>query len=159
MTFCIEKSIWIAASPVAVFDAYCSPASVLCWLGARLTIEPRAGGPYAVDLGTLGVVDGTILEIERPHVLHHTSGDVGDTPGGRVQLTFVEEAGGTRLTLRHDGVAEKGAERIWDHHLARLAIVAGGGVPGPDFAQLGWSEEAVGLGYFTAWLEGCEDEA
>jgi len=159
MTVCIEKSIWIAASPEAVFDAYCSPDSALRWLGARLTIEPRVGGPYAVDMGTMGVVDGTIREIERPHVLHHTSGDVGETSGSLVQLTFAEEAGGTRLMLCHDGVAEGGAERIWDHHLARLAIVAGGGMPGPDFAQLGWSEEAAGLGYFTSWLEGCEDEA
>lgn len=159
MTICIEKSIWIAASPEAVFDAYCSPDSALRWLGAQLTIAPRLGGPYVVDMGTMGVVDGTIRKIERPHVLHHTSGDVGEAPGSLVQLSLAEEAGGTRLMLRHDGVAEEGAERIWDHHLARLAIVAGGGMPGPDFAQLGWSEEAVGLGYFTSWLEVCEDEA
>lgn len=159
MTVCIEKSIWIAASPEAVFDAYCSPASALRWLGARLTIEPRVGGPYVVDMGTMGVIDGTILEFERPQLLHHSSGDVGEMRGSLVQLTFAEEAGGTRLMLRHDGVAEEGAERIWDHHLARLGIVAGGGMPGSDFAQPGWSEAAAGLGYFTSWLEVCEDEA
>jgi uncharacterized protein YndB with AHSA1/START domain len=138
----IEKSLWIAAPPDAVFDAYCDPARAVRWLGFSLEFEPREGGRYAVNMELMGLVEGQVLEFDRPSFLHHTCGDVGETRGSHVRITFTEEAGGTRILLSHTGVRQEGADRIWDHHLARLAVVAAGGEPGfdPLLGEFGFSE-------------------
>jgi len=54
-----------------------------------------------------------------------------DLPPGtsRVEVTLTDEAGGTRVTVRHSGLPDDLVERSltgWDAHLGRLDAVAGG---------------------------------
>ena len=63
-------------------------------------------------------------------------------PGStRLVVTLTAERGGTRLDLEHSGLAPEETTKHaagWPHFLARLAIVAAGGDPGPDpFANAG----------------------
>lgn len=132
----VEKSFWIAATPEALFHLYTNGEAAKAWLGLELTIEPFEGGRYVLDMNLGGISEGQVLELERPARIHHTVSDTGEGRGGHIRLTLEEEGGGTRLTLLHSGFADGAgaayASRTWDHHLARLAIAATGGYPGPD---------------------------
>ena len=136
MSACVEKSIWIAASPEAVFDLYVDGAQAKAWLGLDMTLEPFEGGRYSLDMELGGIVEGQVLAIDRPNHIHHTVSDMDDASGSEIKLQFAEEGGGTRVRLRHWELATEEsavyAGRTWDHHLARLAVVATGGAPGPD---------------------------
>jgi len=59
------------------------------------------------------------------------------TPGStRVEITLEPDGDKTRLRLAHSGLPDDDAvaQHIhgWDHYLARLAVVAGGGQVDPD---------------------------
>jgi hypothetical protein len=51
-------------------------------------------------------------------------------------VTIAPEDGGTRLTLRHDGLPNaeltEGHQIAWETYLPRLAIRVADGDPGPD---------------------------
>ncbi|MGH3179316.1 MAG: SRPBCC domain-containing protein, partial [Streptosporangiaceae bacterium] len=51
-------------------------------------------------------------------------------------VTLEDDAGGTRLTLRHENLPSEslreGHDVAWDTYLPRLAVRAAGGDPGPD---------------------------
>ena len=52
-----------------------------------------------------------------------------------VEITIVEEEGGSLITLTHRDLPEEEREihtQGWSHYLPRLATVAEGGEPGPD---------------------------
>jgi uncharacterized protein YndB with AHSA1/START domain len=101
------------------------------------------------------VAAGTFLEVDSPqrvvftwgwadseaaeHVLHDRSGeDDGTLPAGstRVVVTLEEDAGGTRVTVRHHDLPTeqlRDAHRVaWRTYLDRLPVRIAGGDPGPD---------------------------
>jgi hypothetical protein len=63
-----------------------------------------------------------------------------DLPPGSstVEITFVEDGDGTIVRLRHDRLPTDLPRQQhalgWRHYLERLAIVALGGDPGPDWS-------------------------
>ena len=72
-------------------------------------------------------------------------GNQASPPGtSLVELDLVERNGGTLLRMTHTGlpdtarVASHGTG--WAHYLERLAVVAGGGDPGPDLGPQGRQE-------------------
>ena len=114
----ILATVAIAASPERVFRALGSEEIVKWWGSAetyrttKWTGDLRVGGAWRTDgVGADGQpfsVGGEFLEIDPPHKLVHTWRP--DWDGGNVTtVTYWLEpiAGGTRVTLRHEGFAAR----------------------------------------------------
>jgi uncharacterized protein YndB with AHSA1/START domain len=91
---------------------------------AHHIVEPRVGGRYRVSMIADGgphagtyTVAGTYLEIVRNEriVQTHTWEQEDGTPGPetRVTITFRDAAGGTQVTIRHEGLS--GPEEVASH--------------------------------------------
>ena len=136
----LEVSVHIAATPETVFPYFTDPARYAQWMGNHATLDPVAGGAYRVRMRGGVEAAGEFLEIDPPHRLVFTWGWTRDhavAPGStRVVVTFEAEDGGTRVLLRHHDLPDDeqvGHHRKgWELYLARLAILASGGDPGPD---------------------------
>ena len=114
----ILATVEIAAPPERVFHALTSEEIVEWWGSAetyrttKWSGDLRVGGAWRTDgIGADGKrfsVGGEFVEIDPPRKLVHTWR--ADWDGGNVTtVTFRLEpiAGGTRLTLRHEGFAER----------------------------------------------------
>lgn len=125
-------------------------------MGSQATLDPVVGGTFEVHMPDGFRAAGTFLRVEPPHqvaftwgfadeaaalhVLHEPAeaSSVGAMPAGstRVTVTLDAEHDGTRVTLRHDDLANDelrhGHRVAWQSYLQRLAIRAAGGDPGPD---------------------------
>lgn len=129
----------IAAPPNAVFDFLVDPAKMVRWIGAAVDLDPQEGGVLRIEIGDGGIASGQYLEVDRPNRVVFTWGWQGmaDLPPGssKVTITLTEQAEGTTVELRHDGLSpalstEHG--KGWTHFLDRLAVLAEGGDPGPN---------------------------
>ena len=129
----LMKSIWIDAPPEVVFEYFTDPAKMRRWCGRDAELDPVPGGLYRVDMGEWGVVEGQFVRVERPNFLSHTVPS-GDGPAGLVEISIAADAGGSRVDVCQKGLEtpfESIASHGWDHHLARLSVVApGGSAPG-----------------------------
>jgi uncharacterized protein YndB with AHSA1/START domain len=150
----VEVTIHVQAAPADVFPYLTDPARYVRWMGSEAWLEPVPGGVYRVAMPDGFAAAGTFTRVLRPHLValtwgfaddeaaSHTKGDeaksAGAMPAGstRVTVTLHDENGGTRLTLRHEGLPSEelrtGHEMAWNTYLPRLAVVAAGGDPGPD---------------------------
>lgn len=130
----LEKSIWIDA-PVAVVHSYFTESRKMSlWSGIGAELEPVPGGIYRLDMGTAGVLVGRFVEVSDSLIVQEIDAPGGGTPS-RIEIRLLDEAGGCRVTIRHEGLAppfDRIASRGWDHHLARLSVVATGGSAPPD---------------------------
>jgi uncharacterized protein YndB with AHSA1/START domain len=136
----LEVSVHIAAQPETVFPYFTDPARYVQWMGSIATLEPVPGGSYRVSMRDGVEVVGEFLEVDPPRRLVFTWGwthDLAVAPGTtRVEVTLDEEAGGTRVVLRHHDLPD---DEQRDHHgtgwrmyLDRLSVRVSGGDPGPD---------------------------
>lgn len=136
----ILASVEIAAPPERVFQALAS-REIIDWWGKpgifdalEWSGDVRVGGSWrAAGTGREGVpwaLEGCFLEIDPPRRLSHT----WNAPGSPQQpsiVTYLLEPidGGTRLTLRHTGIADPtacmGACLGWESCLTRLAARLG----------------------------------
>lgn len=148
----VEVSKRLAATPEAVFPYFTDPDRYVAWMGRDAQLEPAPGGVYHVQIGDGFAASGTFLEVDPPHCLVFTWGwaqgagqrvlsgpqqDDALPPGStRVVVTFDEDDGGTRLTLRHHDLPTdelRAAHRVaWETYLDRLGIRVADGDPGPD---------------------------
>jgi uncharacterized protein YndB with AHSA1/START domain len=131
-------SIEIAAAPAEVFDYLVTEAGMTAWMGQHATLDPRAGGGFAVDIAG-HAIRGRYLEVDPPHRVVVSWGVAGspDLPPGAstVEFTLTPTAHGTRVDLLHSNLPDaqlEGHADGWTHFLARLRIVAPGGDPGED---------------------------
>ena len=133
----LTKSIWIDAAPEVVFAYFTDAAKMARWCGISAELDPVVGGIYRLDMGEGGVLEGRFTAVEPPGLVAYEV----DAPAGvemdpsQVEITLTTEAGGTRVQVRHSGLAapfQWVANRGWDHHLARLSVVVGGGSPASD---------------------------
>jgi uncharacterized protein YndB with AHSA1/START domain len=102
-----------------VFDAWLDASAIAKWIGPRVVkaevkeLSPKVGGRYRIHMkgadGSDGpTVSGTYREIVRPERLVFTWAWQTAHPHGNaghemlVTLTFVERAGKTEVTLRHE---------------------------------------------------------
>jgi uncharacterized protein YndB with AHSA1/START domain len=136
----LEVVVHIAAKPETVFPYFTDPVRYAQWMGARATLEPVPGGAYRISLRDGVEAAGEFVEVDPPHRVVFTWGwtrGFAVAPGStRVVVTLEEDAGGTRVVLRHHGLpSEEEIEnhrKGWSLYLDRLGIRVSGGDPGPD---------------------------
>lgn len=133
----LKKSIWIDAAPEIVFAYLTEGERMARWSGVAAELDARPGGVFRLDMGQGGILSGRFLEVARPGRIVYEVGSVelGPETVSRVEITLTAEVDGTRVEVTHDALPppfHPVASRGWDHHLARLSVVATGGDAGPD---------------------------
>jgi len=143
-TVAIEREIAIAASPETVWQFLVDPVKAARWMGQAVTLDPRPGGVYRVEVNPGHTALGEFVELDPPRRLVYTwgwepggDGTTSVPPGSTtVEVELVPSEGGTLVKFTHRDLpgAESAAShgRGWDHYLPRFAIAAAGGDPGPD---------------------------
>ncbi len=137
--FTVNSEIRIDAAPEAIFPFLTDPQKIVRWKGVDATLEASPGGVYRVNVTGVKHAVGEYLEVDAPNRVVFTWGWEGDEqlpPGSStVTIELISDGDGTIVRLTHSGLPE-GADAAqlqgWEHFLPRLAIVAGGGDPGPD---------------------------
>ncbi len=151
-----EVTVHVATTPDAAFRFFTDPARYAQWMGSEAELDPRPGGIYSVRMADGFAAGGAFRRVDEPRELvftwgfadeeaashtkneHADAATAGAMPAGStlVTVTFAPEAGGTRLTLRHDDLPSDelvhGHQVAWETYLARLVIRARGGDPGAD---------------------------
>jgi uncharacterized protein YndB with AHSA1/START domain len=136
----VRREVQIAAPPATVFAFLTDPEKLVRWTATEATIEPHPGGLYLVNVTGRDIARGRFTEVVPVHRLAYSFGWEGreDIPPGSslIEIDLIEEAGGTLLRMTHSGLPDAEAcarhEQGWTHYLARLAVTAPGGDPGPD---------------------------
>jgi uncharacterized protein YndB with AHSA1/START domain len=130
----VERTLRIKARRETVWKYWTDPERMCDWWGSVAELDPRPGGVCRVEMGGGRMMLGEYLELVPHERLVFTFGwaptpgspDIG--PGeSRVEVTLIEDAGDTILTLRHTGIPDSAAERHgegWSHFLPILATVA-----------------------------------
>ena len=147
----VEHELRVDASPETLFAYFTDPARLASWMGSSATLDPRPGGVCRVDFEPRGASAlGEFVEVDPYDRVVFTWGweqAFFSTPpqSTEVEVTFTPEGDGTLLRLTHRRLpsADSGVfhRTGWGHYLARLAVVAGGGDPGPD----PYDDPAVGI--------------
>lgn len=109
----IEESEFIRAPVLAVFRAITTAALLDEWGAGPARFQAKAGGRFFLWDGDM---EGMVVEIQAPSRLVFTLRERGWKEEWRdslVQFTLTEERGGTRITLRHSGFADR---RILERH-------------------------------------------
>ena len=132
---------WIAASPATVFSFFMDAERWTSWQGVGGEIDPRPGGVFRIRMPGALVASGHFIEVVPNRRLVFTWGWEGEAsavpPGSTTVVIELEPAeAGTTVTLTHralepPSVAEHHRQG-WQQYLARLAMVAQGGTPGPN---------------------------
>lgn len=129
----VEQTVRIKARPETVWKYWTDPQRMCDWWGAAAELDPRPGGVCRVEMGGGPVMRGEYLELV-PHERlvfsfgwEPTDGAPAIAPGeSMVEVTLIEEAGDTIMTLRHTGIPDAAAEMHalgWSHFLPILATV------------------------------------
>jgi uncharacterized protein YndB with AHSA1/START domain len=138
--FTLRREVQIAAPPATVFAFLTDPEKILRWMGTEAKAEPHLDGLYLVNVSGKNTAEGRFTEVIPVHRLAYSFGWQEDDkmpPGSSlIEIDLIEKEGGTLLRMTHSGLpdAETCAahEQGWTHYLARLAVAAAGGDPGPD---------------------------
>jgi uncharacterized protein YndB with AHSA1/START domain len=136
----ILATVEISVGPERVFQALAS-REIVDWWGKPGVFDARewsgdvrVGGKWrASGIGREGVrweLEGEFLEVDPPRALSHTWSTPGSPAAPSVVTYLLEKIdGGTRVTLRHTGVAEHGACMAacmgWESCLTQLAARLG----------------------------------
>jgi len=136
----VRREVQIAAPPATVFAFLTDPEKILRWMGTEATLEPHSGGLYLVNVSGRDIARGRFTEVIPVHRLAYSFGwearEKMPPESSLIEIDLIDQAGGTLLRMTHSGLpdAEERAshEEGWTHYLARLAIAAAGGDPGPD---------------------------
>jgi uncharacterized protein YndB with AHSA1/START domain len=136
----LVREILVDAQPETVFELLTDPARHTEWQGSEAHLDPRPGGVYRVLVGGEHAAAGEFVEVVPNEKVVFTFG--WDVPGHpipagstTVEYTLLAEGDKTRVRLVHRGLpddAVAGHTVGWDHYLARLAVVSGGGDAGRD---------------------------
>jgi uncharacterized protein YndB with AHSA1/START domain len=150
----VEVGITIAAAPEAVFAYFSNPAAFQRWMGPGSTIDAKPGGEIRVAYPNGDVAAGRIESYDPGRRIAFSWGyerDANGIPLGSthvdVELTRVE--GGTRVVLRHTGLANaaqrRGHRAGWRFYLAALSSAA--------TSSLDATTESLVDDYVSAWSE------
>ena len=127
--------------PRRIFAFLTDPEKIVRWLGTDAAMEPHAGGLYLVNVGGKYKARGRFTEVIPVHRLAYSFGweDREKMPPGSslIEIDLIDQGGATLLRMTHsDCRMPRNApvtRRGWTHYLERLAVVAAGGDPGPDW--------------------------
>ena len=126
------KSVWsidIAAPRERVWRALTTPGVVQpFYFGSRFEADLRPGGGvrYTTPKGERTFIEGRVIEVESDRRFVHEFRFLDlQEPAQRVTFDLEDVGGGTRMTIRHEGLeaAPKHAKRVtpgWDHILSNL---------------------------------------
>ena len=136
----VVSEIHIAAPPEVVFAYFVDPAKMRRWFGSHVHLEPQPGGTYSADINSQARARGTYVDVVPPSRVVFTFGwqdDPNIPPGSTtVEVTLAGDGDGTHVRLVHRGLQtpemREQHRQGWDHYVARLAVAAAGGDPGPD---------------------------
>jgi uncharacterized protein YndB with AHSA1/START domain len=143
-TASLQRELQIDARPETVWEFLVDPAKAVRWMGMRAIFDPRPGGEYRVDVIPGHTASGEFVELDPPHRLVFTwgwePGEDGEHPvppgSSTIEISLEPEGEGTRLRFTHRDLpseeSAKSHEVGWDHYLARLVTVSGGGDPVAD---------------------------
>jgi uncharacterized protein YndB with AHSA1/START domain len=136
----LVREILVDAAPETIFELLTVPERHVEWQGSEVDFDVRPGGVYRVLVGGQHPAAGEFVEIVPNEKVVFTFG--WDVPGHpipagstTVEYTLRPEGEKTRVRLVHRGLPEDAVAdhtNGWDHYLARLAVVGGGGDAGPD---------------------------
>jgi len=119
----VVGEILIAAPCERVFQALTDPSQLLQWWGQKgmftatsWDIDLRVGGEWRGEANMRGStfwIKGKYVQIDPPRLLVYTwlSSMPGETPS-LVRFELATEGGGTRVKLRHSGLAANVAARV-----------------------------------------------
>jgi uncharacterized protein YndB with AHSA1/START domain len=129
----------IDAPPEVVYAYLTESTRWARWQGVSAKIEAVPGGAFRTTMVNGLIAEGTFVELVPNRRVRFTWGWQGSStmpPGSStVTLDLVADAGGTMVTLTHDGlvVEERSVhEAGWRHYLTRLVTAAEARDPGPD---------------------------
>jgi uncharacterized protein YndB with AHSA1/START domain len=139
-SFTVRREVQIAAPPATVFAFLTDPEKIIRWMGTEATVEPQVDGLYLLNVTGKDIAQGRFTEVIPVHRLAYSFGWKGGEKvppeSSLIEIDLIERDGGTQLRMIHSGLpdAETCArhEQGWTHYLARLAVAAVGGDPGPD---------------------------
>lgn len=129
----------VDAPPAAVYAYLTDSERWARWQGAEATIESHPGGVFRMLMGNGMCARGQFVELVPDKRVVFTWGwiDLPDLPPGStvVEIDLEHDGDGTMIRLTHRDMPADHADvhRVgWEHYLARLAVCAAGGDPGPD---------------------------
>ena len=136
----IVREVRIGVPPDEVFPYFTDPDKMIVWKAIEATLDPRPGGIFRINVTGRDIARGQYIEIDPPRRVVFTFGWESESspvpPGSTiVEITLEPDGNGTLVRLVHSGVPDEiraGSAHGWDHYLARLAVAADGGNPGPD---------------------------
>ncbi|MEP7203920.1 MAG: SRPBCC domain-containing protein [Ilumatobacteraceae bacterium] len=130
----VEQTVRISARPETVWRYWTDPRLICEWWGKAAELDPQPGGTFRVEMGGGPVMLGEYVQLTPFERLVFTFGweptDGAQLIGpgeSRVEVTLMEDAGDTIMTLRHTGIPDAFAELHasgWSHFLADLATAA-----------------------------------
>jgi uncharacterized protein YndB with AHSA1/START domain len=123
----IRQSIWVRASPNAVYDALMTTRGHRGFTGASARISGRVGGKF---MAWDGYIHGTNLELRRGRSIvqawHPTEKTWPADHDSKVRFTLTPSRGGTQIRFTHSGVIAAHAGHLskgWkDHYWAPLKL-------------------------------------
>ena len=108
MTESFEVEVWIDAKPTRVFPYFVDADKISQWLSKTAATQLMVGGELKVVANNDAVAIGEFLVIDPPNQVSFTWGwvDHPEVPPGstKVDISLVEENGGTRVRLKHSGL-------------------------------------------------------
>jgi uncharacterized protein (TIGR03086 family) len=134
-----EKSVLVPLSADETFALITEPDRLRRWQAITARVDLRAGGDYRWTIVPGHSARGSFTEVEPGRRVVFTWGWEGaaDLPPGAsvVTITLEPSAGGTIVTLVHEGLTDEQAASHaegWNHYLGRLAEAGAHGDAGPD---------------------------
>jgi uncharacterized protein YndB with AHSA1/START domain len=141
-TSVVEYEVRVEAQPETVFPFFTDPEKMVRWIGIGATLDPRPGGVFSLNTGAEYFLAGTYVAVEPPRRIAFTWGyanfpeEPNPMPAGSttVEVELVPDGDATIVRLTHEvpSALDDFHTMGWEHYFNRLAIVAGGGDPGPD---------------------------
>jgi uncharacterized protein (TIGR03086 family) len=135
-------------SPDEAFALITQPERLRRWQTVSAVVDLRAGGEYRWTVTPGHVAAGTFREVEPGRRIVFGWGWEGNDDlkpdASTVTVTVEPAAGGSVVTLVHEGLTEEQAARHaegWQHYLERLEKVAATGDAGPD--EWAWVPEQL----------------
>ena len=136
----IKRELTIEADAATIFAFFTDPERLVRWIGIRADLNPSSGGIFLLEVHPGWVARGQFKEVVPVTRLAFSWGWEGHNENvppasSLIEIDLIPKNGSTLVCFSHSGLpaeAVPGHTEGWTHYLARLAVAASGGDPGPD---------------------------